>query len=119
MRPYSSAPTWPVIKACEAGAAIAHSALIGKPNTNTQPRSAREARRTIGHDRLHPWRIAACSADQLTTALRLAEAWVTSTPPCAPTAATRVASSGGPVQRLSSRSPPCPVAPRVSGHRVI
>ena len=34
-----------------------------------------EARRRIGRDRLHLWRVAAGSADELGTALRLAEAW--------------------------------------------
>ena len=34
-----------------------------------------EARRRAGRDRLHLWRVAAGSADELATALRLAEAW--------------------------------------------
>ena len=34
-----------------------------------------EARRRTGRDRLHLWRVAAGSADELDTALRLADAW--------------------------------------------
>ena len=37
MRPCASAGTCRVIKACVAGAAIAHNALIGSPSMNIQP----------------------------------------------------------------------------------
>ena len=40
MRPCTCGPTWRVISACVAGAASAHSALIGRPAMNSQPLSA-------------------------------------------------------------------------------
>ena len=42
---------------------------------NGIPLQISEGRRRAGKDRLHLWRIAAGSADELATALRVAEAW--------------------------------------------
>src|SRR5437762_7038576 len=42
---------------------------------NGIPLQISEARRRTGRDRLHLWRVAAGSADELKTALRVAEAW--------------------------------------------
>ncbi len=42
---------------------------------NGIPLQISEGRRRTGKDRLHLWRIAAGSADELATALRVAEAW--------------------------------------------